>query len=231
MDAGGSSAGGTDSGGTDSVGTDVGGTDSGGDGRTDSVTDSGVTDSGGDGRTDSVTDSGSTDSGGTDSGRSDFGRTDSGGDGRTAGDGHNVTSFGFTVSPTTVSPGGTVTINATKCQTPTVRVTAPVFGDVTLNGGRSAKAKVSSDAKPGAQYDVTFDCKGQKGTAKLKISAGGARPIGPSTSTVPRGVEAGDGGSLSQLDATQLLAGTALVAGAVGAAGLYAARRRSGSQG
>ncbi|MFB8267165.1 MULTISPECIES: hypothetical protein [unclassified Streptomyces] len=128
------------------------------------------------------------------------------------------------MSPQTVSPGGTVTINATKCQTPTVRVTAPVFDDVTLNAGRSATAKVSPDAKPGAQYDVTFDCKGERGTAKLTIAAGGARP---STPTVPRGVEAGDGGSLSRLDATQLLAGTALVAGAVGA-GAYAARRRSG---
>ncbi|MFB6671489.1 hypothetical protein ACFVDQ_22320 [Streptomyces sp. NPDC057684] len=135
------------------------------------------------------------------------------------------------MSPTTVSPGGTVTINATKCQTPTVRVTAPVFDEVTLNGGRSAKAKVFPGAKPGAEYDVTFDCKGERGTAKLKISAGGARPTTPTTPTVPGGVEAGDGGSLSKLDVTQLLAGTALVAGAVGAGGVYAVRRRSGSQG
>ncbi|MFE5023886.1 hypothetical protein ACFRAO_11365 [Streptomyces sp. NPDC056656] len=46
---------------------------------------------------------------------------------------------------------------------------------------------------------------------------------------MPRGVEAGDGGSLSEVDATQLLAGTVLVAGALGA-GVYTARRRSGSQ-
>ncbi|WP_133305480.1 hypothetical protein [Streptomyces sp. AcE210] len=114
-----------------------------------------------------------------------------------------------------------------------MRVTAPVFDDVTLNGGRSATAKVFPDAKPGAQYDVTFDCKGERGTAKLKISAGGARPTTPTTPTkptVPGGVEAGDGGSLSNLDATQLVAGTALVAGALGA-GVYAAWRRSGSQG
>ncbi|MGW6361291.1 hypothetical protein ACWFR5_40480 [Streptomyces sp. NPDC055092] len=137
------------------------------------------------------------------------------------------------MSPTTVSPGGTVTLKATGCETPTVRVTGPVFDAVTLNAGRSGKAKVSPDAKPGAQYDVTFDCKGQRGTAKLKISAGGARPTTPTTPTtptVPRGVEAGDGGSLSKLDVTQLLAGTALVSGAVGAGGVYAVRRRSGSQ-
>jgi hypothetical protein len=180
---------------------------------------------------------GESDSGGTtptresdSGGRSDSG-TDQGGDdlgseGRTDGSGNNITPFGFTVSPTTVSPGGSVTLNATRCETPTVRVTAPVFGDVTLNGGRSAKATVSRDAKPGAQYDVTFDCKGRRGTAKLVISGGGTRPTTP---TVPGGVEAGDGGSLSRLDATQLLAGTALVAGAVGA-GVYAARRRSGPQ-
>ncbi|MFD5120031.1 hypothetical protein [Streptomyces sp. NPDC058385] len=177
-----------------------------------------------------MSDSSRTDSGGTDPGRTDAGRTDSGGGGRTDSGGGNVTSFGFTVSPTTVSPGGTVTVNATKCQTPTVRVTAPVFDAVTLNEGRSSTAKISPDAKPGA-HDVTFDCKGERGTAKLTISAGGARPTGPQTPTVPRGVEAGDGGSLSELDATQLLAGTALVAGAVGAAGVYAARRRSGPQG
>ncbi|MEU8484651.1 MULTISPECIES: hypothetical protein [unclassified Streptomyces] len=47
---------------------------------------------------------------------------------------------------------------------------------------------------------------------------------------MPRGVEAGAGGSLFQLDTVQLVAGTALVAGALGGAGVYAARRRSGSQ-
>ncbi|MFI9776966.1 hypothetical protein ACIHCV_19960, partial [Streptomyces sp. NPDC051956] len=64
------------------------------------------------------------------------------------------------------------------------------------------------------------------GTTPARESDGGTRPATP---TVPRGVEAGDGGSLSKRDATQLLAGTALVAGAVGA-GVYTARRRSGSQ-
>ncbi|MGW6141191.1 hypothetical protein, partial [Streptomyces sp. NPDC055140] len=215
-DSGGTDSGGADSGGADSTGIDSGGADS---GRADST---GI-------------DSGGADSGGADSGRADSTGIDStgidsGGAGRTdSGGGHNVTSFGFTVSPKTVSPGGTVTLNATRCKTPTVRVTGPVFGDVTLNAGRSAKAKVSAGAKPGAQYDVTFDCKGERGIAKLTISGGGARPTTPTTPTVPRGVEAGDGGSLSKLDATQLVAGTALVAGALGA-GVYAARRRSGSQ-
>ncbi|MEU5056101.1 MULTISPECIES: hypothetical protein [unclassified Streptomyces] len=230
-DAGGTDAGVKDSGGTDSGvkdsgvvdpgiedfgGTDTGVKDAGG-------TDTGVKDAGG-------TDTGVKDSGGTDSGVKDSAGVDPGGDGRTDSGGHNVTSFGYTVSPTTVSPGGTVTINATKCQMPTVRVTAPVFDDVTLNGGRSAKAKVSPDAKPGAQYDVTFDCKGERGTAKLTISGGGARPTTPTTPTVPRGVEAGNGGSLSNLDAKQLAAGSALVAGALGA-GVYTAWRRSGSRG
>ncbi|MFB6854825.1 hypothetical protein ACFCWV_20345 [Streptomyces sp. NPDC056341] len=229
-------SGGTDAGVKDSGGTDAGVKDSG-------VVDPGIEDFGGTdtgvkdaGGTDievkdaGGTDTGVKDSGGTDSGVKDSAGVDPGGDGRTDSGGHNVTSFGYTVSPTTVSPGGTVTINATKCQTPTVRVTAPVFDDVTLNGGRSAKAKVSPDAKPGAQYDVTFDCKGERGTAKLTISGGGARPTTPTTPTVPRGVEAGNGGSLSNLDATQLVAGSALVAGALGA-GAYTAWRRSGSRG
>jgi hypothetical protein len=225
-DAGGTNSSGTDAGGTNSSGTDAGGTNSSGTdagGTNASGTDSGGINSSG-------IDSGGADSGVTNSSGTDSGGTDPGGDGRTDSGGNKVTPFGYTVSPTTVSPGGTVTLKATGCETPTVRVTGPVFDAVTLNAGRSGKAKVSPDAKPGAQYDVTFDCKGQRGTAKLKISAGGARPTTPTTPTVPRGVEAGDGGSLSKLDVTQLLAGTALVAGAVGAGGVYAVRRRSGSQ-
>lgn len=220
-DSGGTDAGVKDSGVVDPGIEDFGGTDTGV--KDAGGTDTGVKDAGG-------TDTGVKDSGGTDSGVKDSAGVDPGGDGRTDSGGHNVTSFGYTVSPTTVSPGGTVTINATKCQMPTVRVTAPVFDDVTLNGGRSAKAKVSPDAKPGAQYDVTFDCKGERGTAKLTISGGGARPTTPTTPTVPRGVEAGNGGSLSNLDAKQLAAGSALVAGALGA-GVYTAWRRSGSRG
>ncbi|RVU22224.1 hypothetical protein EOT10_22485 [Streptomyces antnestii] len=185
----------------------------------------------------SPTDSGRSDTGQADSGRNDSspsgigpsssGRNDwgSGDGGRDEGSGHNITSFGFTVSPTTVSPGGTVTLNATGCEAPTVRVTAPVFDDVTLTAGRSATATVFPDAKPGARYTVTFECKGERGTTTLTISGGGATPA-----PVRQGVQAGVGGSLSRLDATQLIAGTALVAGALGA-GVYAARRRSGTRG
>lgn len=75
---------------------------------------------------------------------------------------HNITSFGFTVSPSTVAPGGTVTLNATGCEVPSVTVSSGVFDTVTLEEGRSATARVDDDAKPGAEYEVTFDCKGRR---------------------------------------------------------------------
>ncbi|NEB81772.1 hypothetical protein G3I40_42145, partial [Streptomyces sp. SID14478] len=108
----------------------------------------------------------------------------------------DVTSFGFSVSPSTVAAGGTVTLSSTECEVPTVHVTAPIFDDAELNEGHSATAQVYPDAKPGAQYDVTFECNGEKGTTSLTIATGNTptpQPTGPAT-TVPRGVRAGLGG-------------------------------------
>ncbi|MGW6707445.1 hypothetical protein ACWGDE_21510 [Streptomyces sp. NPDC054956] len=142
----------------------------------------------------------------------------------------NVTSFGFTVSPTTVAPGGTVTLNATGCQEPLVKVSSGIFNAVELNEGKSATAKVDADAKPGAQYEVTFDCKGEKGTTTLTVaghSTGTGTGTGTGTTTPSKGVKAGLGGGAGGLNGTEIAAGSALLAGALGG-GVFLMRRRAG---
>ncbi|MEV5614021.1 hypothetical protein [Streptomyces sp. NPDC052225] len=134
----------------------------------------------------------------------------------------NVTSFGFTVTPSTVAAGGTVTLSATECDVPTVKVDAPVFDPVELNEGHSATAKVYPDAKPGAQYDVTFDCDGEKGTTHLTIATGST----PAPTTEPRGVKAGVGGSVGGTHPALVATGGALIVGALGAGYLRTRRRR-----
>ncbi|WP_327305032.1 hypothetical protein OG730_16860 [Streptomyces sp. NBC_01298] len=137
----------------------------------------------------------------------------------------NVTSFGFTVSPATVAPGGTVTLNATECQDPLVKVSSGVFDAVELNEGKSATVKVDADAKAGAQYEVTFDCKGEKGTTTLTV-AGHSTGTGTGTTTPSKGVKAGLGGGAGGLNGTEIAAGSALLAGALGG-GVYLMRRRA----
>ncbi|WP_394428507.1 hypothetical protein [Streptomyces sp. SGAir0957] len=138
----------------------------------------------------------------------------------------NVTSFGFTVTPSTVSAGGTVTLQATECDVPTVRVTAPVFDDTELNEGHSATAQVYPDAKPGAQYDVTFDCDGEKGTTTLTIATGDSH----SSTGTDHGVKAGVGGGAGGTDPALIAGGAALIAGAMGAAYFHLRRRDTGSE-
>ncbi|MFJ8821001.1 hypothetical protein ACIREE_04385 [Streptomyces sp. NPDC102467] len=136
----------------------------------------------------------------------------------------DVTSFGFTVSPTTVAAGGTVTLSSSECEVPTVHVTAPVFDNVELNEGQTASAQVYPDAKPGAQYDVTFDCDGEKGTTSLTIASG----TGHGT-TVDHGVKAGLGGSAGGTDPALMAAGGALIAGTLGVGYLRLRKRRDDS--
>lgn len=149
----------------------------------------------------------------------------------------DVTSFGFTVTPEDIAPGGTVTLNATECQSPVVTASSGVFDEVTLSEGLPATAKVSEDAEPGAEYDVVFDCAGERGTATLTVGPATVRPspgtdtgshtgtgkhpdAGTHPPTLPSkpgsGVKAGAGGSLTGLSPTQIALGSLLVAGAVG---------------
>ncbi|MFC9793732.1 hypothetical protein ACFVJI_13910 [Streptomyces sp. NPDC127584] len=154
-------------------------------------------------------------------------------------DDHGVTPFGFSVSPETVAPGGTVTLTSDGCEEPTVTVTSGVFDTVTLNEGRDGSATVDIDAKSGAQYQITFDCKGERGTATLTIAQG--KPDGTTTGhheTVPpgahKGVKAGygtaaaSGGESEGLGVTEVVTGVLLIVGALGAAVVLTRRRGSG---
>ncbi len=153
----------------------------------------------------------------------------------------DITPFGFTVTPEEVAPGETVTLNATECDSPTMTASSGVFETVTLQEGLPATATVFEDAKPGADYDITFDCKGEKATTTLTVSATatasltqtvpGTATHTPSPLTKPDGgVKAGSGGSLPGLSPTQTVLGSVLVAGALGG-GVVLLRRRAGAGG
>ncbi|QIP88051.1 hypothetical protein GLX30_33075 [Streptomyces sp. Tu 2975] len=139
----------------------------------------------------------------------------------------DITSFAFSVSPSTVEPGGTVTLTATECPAKKVTVSSEVFETVTVHDGGPATAKVDKDAKPGAEYKVVFDCKGEKGHAPLTIATGSGGTHPPATVKPGGGAHAGTGGSVSDPGPARSVAGWALVACALGG-GVYLLRRRSG---
>lgn len=141
------------------------------------------------------------------------------------GTGHNITSFGFSVTPSTVAPGGTVTLKADGCEVPSVKVESGVFDTVTLNEGHQGTATVDFDAKVGAQYEVTFDCKGERGTTTLTIAGGGGHKSDQSTGA-HKGVKAGFGsGGTNGIGTTEMVTGGVLIAGALGAAVVLMRRR------
>ncbi|MET9672124.1 hypothetical protein ABZY68_03370 [Streptomyces sp. NPDC006482] len=132
----------------------------------------------------------------------------------------NITSFGFSVTPVTVVPGGTVTLTSDGCEVPSVTVTSGVFDTVTLSEGRSGTATVDLAAKAGARYEITFDCKGERGTTALTVVA----PTG-----AHKGVKAGFGSEAGAVDGglgtAELVTGALLIAGALGAAVVLIRRR------
>jgi hypothetical protein len=133
-----------------------------------------------------------------------------------------ITSFGFSVSPATVAPGGSVTLTATDCAGRATASDAPaLFDGMTLGrgDGPGRAATVGTDAKPGAEYDVTSTCGSEQGTAPLTIGDGTGTPTGP--------VKAGVGGSVTGPNAAEILAGVVLA----GAAGVIVVRRRRASRG
>ncbi|MFI8826303.1 hypothetical protein [Streptomyces sp. NPDC053431] len=136
---------------------------------------------------------------------------------------HGVTSFGYSVTPETVAPGGTVTLKSDGCEVPTVTVTSGIFETVTLNEGRQSTATVDFEAKIGAQYEVTFDCKGERGTAKVTIDGASTGATG-----AHKGVKAGFGNSGSAgVGTTEMVTGGVLIAGALGAAVVLMRRRQT----
>lgn len=159
------------------------------------------------------------------------------GTGSGSGSGKGITSFGFSVSPSTVTPGGTVTLMSEGCEVPSVTVESGVFDTVTLHEGVPGTATVDAEAKAGAEYEVTFDCAGERGTTPLTITEGpgghssGGHSTGVDTpadthtdSGAQKGVRAGFGGASGELGTAEVVTGTALIAGALGG-GLLLLRR------
>ncbi|NUJ99557.1 hypothetical protein HRW23_10185 [Streptomyces lunaelactis] len=135
----------------------------------------------------------------------------------------------FTVIPSTVSPGGRVTLSASGCNGPAT-ATSGVFDAVTINQGTSTSTSVDADARPGAVFTVRFICTGQaSGNFDITIAGGRSTPtISSTVSTSPGAVRGGLGGSIGGMNAGELAAGTALVVAAATAT-VYVVRRRSGS--
>ncbi|AZM57005.1 hypothetical protein DMA15_34225 [Streptomyces sp. WAC 01529] len=154
---------------------------------------------------------------------------------------NNITSFGFRVTPSTVAAGGQVTLSVDGCEGDT-KVTSGIFDDAHIPKGQSSTtAQVFWEAKPGAMYEVTFDCKGETGKTDLTIATG--RPDGnnhqnqnpdqhqyPNQNPVHKGVKAGVGGSLGGLDLHEIALGGALIVGTLATA-YYKTRRRTGEDG
>lgn len=107
--------------------------------------------------------------------------TGTGGEGGAVTPAEQLTSFTFTVTPASVAPGGEVTLRATECQAPSVTASSDAFAPVTLSEELPATATVAPDARPGSAYDVTFDCKGERGTARLLIGTKAAARAGDTT--------------------------------------------------
>ncbi|MFG2113897.1 hypothetical protein ACGFRB_14905 [Streptomyces sp. NPDC048718] len=89
------------------------------------------------------------------------------------GSGHGSGSFAFSVTPRQVAPGGTVTLKADGCRAPVVNVESDAFDSLTLRDGRPGTARVDPGLKHGERFEVTFDCKGERGSTTLTVVGGG----------------------------------------------------------
>ncbi|WP_329025509.1 hypothetical protein [Streptomyces sp. NBC_00690] len=137
----------------------------------------------------------------------------------------------FTVSPSTVAPGGRVALSASGCNT-TATASSGIFDAVTIRPGTSAVATVDPAARPGAQYSVQFTCGSQRGSFNLTIAGGRSTPTTSSTATTssaptttPSGVLGGLGGSVEEMDTGTIALGASLVLAAAGTT-VFVVRRR-----
>ncbi|MFI6697763.1 hypothetical protein ACIBJC_02095 [Streptomyces sp. NPDC050509] len=144
-----------------------------------------------------------------------------------------ATPFGFTVTPSTVAPGGRVTLGVTNCAS-SATASSAVFDTVNIPSGRTGTATVDWDAKRGAVYQVSFTCNGTTGRTNLTVAgAATTAPRAPTvsaTSVSPAGVRGGLGGSMDGVGTGELAAGTALVVAAA-AGTVWTARRRAEGRG
>ncbi|MFD9103058.1 hypothetical protein ACFVZN_18525 [Streptomyces virginiae] len=153
-----------------------------------------------------------------------------------------VTSFGFTLTPSTVAPGGQVVLAVSGCNAAYSTASSGVFDTVSIARGQTVRVTVDRDARPGALYSVSFTCNGETGSADLTIAGGTTRPTTSSTrtgtATAPApvttgaalGVRGGLGGSVAGMDPVELGAGAGLFLAAAGGTA-YALRRRASGRG
>ncbi|MET9758832.1 hypothetical protein ABZ016_07210 [Streptomyces sp. NPDC006372] len=147
-----------------------------------------------------------------------------------AADAANQSDYGFSVDPSTVPPGGKVTLRVDRnaCRGETA-VSSPVFDVVTIAPWQSwTTAEVDWDAEAGAVYDVEFVCEKTSGTARLTVS-GGRPPHHPHPGHhgghPSKGVHAGEGGTLAGFDLKEIGLGGVLIAGSLGVAYHFTRRR------
>ncbi|AWZ07775.1 MULTISPECIES: hypothetical protein [unclassified Streptomyces] len=160
-----------------------------------------------------------------------------------------ITSFGFTITPSTVAPGGQTVLSVTGCNAAFATASSGVFDTVSIERGKTARVTVDRDARRGAQYSVSFTCNGENGSADLTITGGAGRPTTSSTVGTRTGaspgpgrsagtgtgtgassratgpVRGGLGGSVAGLNPLELGAGAGLVLGGLVGLG-FALRRR-----
>ncbi|MDX3539860.1 hypothetical protein PV721_37205 [Streptomyces sp. MB09-01] len=166
-----------------------------------------------------------------------------GASGATAAEARQVTSFGFTLTPSTVAPGGQTVLAVSGCTAAYATASSGVFDTVSIARGQTVRVNVDRDARRGAVYSVSFTCNGETGSADLTIAGGTTLPttsstrtatvtapraVNPTNATVAdsaRGVRGGLGGSVAGMDPVELGAGAGLVLAAAGGTA-YALRRR-----
>ncbi|MET7528722.1 hypothetical protein [Streptomyces goshikiensis] len=97
-----------------------------------------------------------------------------------------VASFGFTVTPSTVAPGGQAVLSVSGCNAAYATASSGIFDTVSIARGQTARVTVDRDARRGAVYSVSFTCNGETGSADVTIAGGTTRPTTSSTSGVSR---------------------------------------------
>ncbi|WP_405527527.1 hypothetical protein OG592_07095 [Streptomyces avidinii] len=145
-----------------------------------------------------------------------------------------ITSFGFTLTPSTVAPGGQTVLAVSRCNAAYATASSGVFDTVSIARGQTVRVTVDRDARRGAVYSVSFTCNGETGSADLTIAGGTTTPTTSSTRTgaaaLPTpssalGVRGGLGGSVAGMDPLEFGAGAGLFLAAAGGA-VFALRRR-----
>ncbi|AZM92287.1 hypothetical protein [Streptomyces sp. W1SF4] len=97
-----------------------------------------------------------------------------------------ATSFAFALIPSTVAPGGQVTLSVSDCDAAYATASSGVFDTVSIPRGQTVRVTVDRDARRGALYSVTFTCNGENGSADLTITGATSTPSTSSTTGVRR---------------------------------------------